>query len=91
MPKFYYVARNRAGVKETGKVEAPSQDDAVAIIQSKSLTVVSFTRTAAPFVCLFTYIKISSRKTMPINTMFFSFILNCPTNAILYGTVGVFF
>lgn len=41
MPKFYYVARNRAGVKETGKVEAPSQDDAVAIIQSKSLTVVN--------------------------------------------------
>lgn len=41
MPKFYYVARNRSGVKETGTEEALSQDDAVARIQSKGLIVVN--------------------------------------------------
>lgn len=41
MPKFYYVARNRSGAKDTGTVEALNQDEAVTIIQSKGLIVVN--------------------------------------------------
>jgi len=41
MPKFYYVARNRSGVKETGTEEALNQDDVVTKIQSKGLIVVN--------------------------------------------------
>jgi len=41
MPKFYYVARNRSGAKDTGTVEASNQDEAVIIIQSKGLIVVN--------------------------------------------------
>jgi type IV pilus assembly protein PilC len=41
MPKFYYVARNRTGVKETGTEEALNQEDAVTKIQSKGLIVVN--------------------------------------------------
>jgi type IV pilus assembly protein PilC len=41
MPKFYYIARNSVGVKETGIEEALSQEDAVAKIQSKGLIVVN--------------------------------------------------
>lgn len=41
MPKFYYVARNRSGVKETGTAEALNQDDAVTKIQSSGLIVVN--------------------------------------------------
>ncbi|PIQ87847.1 MAG: type II secretion system protein F, partial [Candidatus Omnitrophica bacterium CG11_big_fil_rev_8_21_14_0_20_43_6] len=41
MPKFYYVARNRSGVKETGAEEGLNQDDAVTKIQSKGLIVVN--------------------------------------------------
>jgi len=41
MPKFYYIARNRAGVKETGIEEALTQEDAIAKVQSKGLIVVN--------------------------------------------------
>jgi len=41
MPKFYYVARNRAGVKETGIEEAPTQEEAIVKIQAKGLIVVN--------------------------------------------------
>lgn len=41
MPKFYYIARNRAGVKETGIEESLTQEDAVAKVQSKGLIVVN--------------------------------------------------
>ena len=41
MPKFYYVARNHAGVKETGSAEGTDQEDAVSKIQSKGLIVVN--------------------------------------------------
>ena len=41
MPKFYYIARNRAGVKETGIQEALTQEDAVAKVQAKGLVVVN--------------------------------------------------
>jgi type IV pilus assembly protein PilC len=41
MPKFYYIARNRAGIKETGIEEALTQEDAIAKIQFKGLTVVN--------------------------------------------------
>ena len=41
MPKFYYIARNRAGVKETGIEEALTQEDAVVKIQEKGLVVVN--------------------------------------------------
>ncbi len=41
MPKFYYVARNRSGVKVTGTEEALNQEDLVARIQSKGLIVVN--------------------------------------------------
>jgi type IV pilus assembly protein PilC len=41
MPKFYYIARNRAGVKETGIEESLTQEDAVAKIQAKGLIVVN--------------------------------------------------
>ena len=41
MPKFYYIARNRAGVKETGIEEALTQEDAVAKVQVKGLIVVN--------------------------------------------------
>jgi type IV pilus assembly protein PilC len=41
MPKFYYIARNRAGMKETGIEEALTQEDAIIKIQAKGLTVVN--------------------------------------------------
>ncbi|MDP2927558.1 MAG: type II secretion system F family protein [Candidatus Omnitrophota bacterium] len=41
MPKFYYIARNRAGVKETGVEEALTQEDAVVKVQAKGLVVVN--------------------------------------------------
>ncbi len=41
MPKFYYIARNRAGGKETGIEEASNQEDAVVRVQSKGLIVVN--------------------------------------------------
>jgi len=41
MPKFYYIARNRAGTKETGIEDAQTQEDAVAKIQAKELIVVN--------------------------------------------------
>lgn len=41
MPKFYYVARNRAGVKETGIEEGLTQEEAVVKIQAKGLIVVN--------------------------------------------------
>ncbi|HNW40049.1 MAG TPA: type II secretion system F family protein [Candidatus Omnitrophota bacterium] len=41
MPKFYYIARNRAGAKETGLQEALNQEDAVVKIQAKGLVVVN--------------------------------------------------
>ena len=41
MPKFYYIARNRAGVKETGIEEALTQEDAVLKAQAKGLVVVN--------------------------------------------------
>ncbi len=41
MPKFYYIARNRAGVKETGIEEALTQEDAIAKVQAKGLIVVN--------------------------------------------------
>jgi len=41
MPKFYYIARNRSGRKETGTEDAVSQEDVVNKIQSKGLIVVN--------------------------------------------------
>jgi type IV pilus assembly protein PilC len=41
MLKFYYIARNREGVKETGIQEALTQEEAVAKIQAKGLIVVN--------------------------------------------------
>ncbi|MDP2830792.1 MAG: type II secretion system F family protein, partial [Candidatus Omnitrophota bacterium] len=41
MARFYYIARNRAGVKETGIEEALTQEDAVVKIQAKGLIVVN--------------------------------------------------
>jgi len=41
MPKFYYIARNRSGDKETGTEVCSNQEDAVSKIQSRGLTVVS--------------------------------------------------
>jgi type IV pilus assembly protein PilC len=41
MPKYYYIARNRAGVKETGVEQALTQEDAVVKIQAKGLIVVN--------------------------------------------------
>jgi len=41
MPKFYYVARNRSGAKETGTEEALNQEEAVTKIQSKGLIIVN--------------------------------------------------
>ncbi len=41
MPKFYYIARSRAGLKETGIEDALTQEDAVLKIQSRGLTVVN--------------------------------------------------
>ncbi|MFA4934021.1 MAG: type II secretion system F family protein [Candidatus Omnitrophota bacterium] len=41
MPKFYYIARNRSGIKETGTEEGVSQEDVVNKIQSKGLVLVN--------------------------------------------------
>ncbi|MCX5699030.1 MAG: type II secretion system F family protein [Candidatus Omnitrophica bacterium] len=41
MGKFYYIARNSAGVKKTGVEEALTQEDVVAKIQDKGLIVVN--------------------------------------------------
>lgn len=41
MFKFYYVARNRTGAKETGTEEALTQEEVVAKIQAKGLIVVN--------------------------------------------------
>jgi len=41
MSKFYYIARNKSGVKETGTDEGASQEEVVSKIQSRGLIVVS--------------------------------------------------
>jgi type II secretory pathway component PulF len=41
MLRFYYIARNHTGIKETGIEEALTQEDALAKVQAKGLTVVS--------------------------------------------------
>jgi len=41
MAKFYYIARDHSGAKETGKEEGLNQEDAVSKIQSRGLIVVS--------------------------------------------------
>jgi len=41
MAKFYYIARNSSGIKETGSGEGLTQEDAVSKLQSRGLTVVS--------------------------------------------------
>ncbi len=41
MPKYYYIARNRTGAKETGTEEGATQEDVVNKIQSKGLIVVN--------------------------------------------------
>jgi type IV pilus assembly protein PilC len=41
MAKFSYIARTKNGTKETGMLEAPSRDEAIAILQRKELVVIS--------------------------------------------------
>jgi len=41
MPKFYYIARNSLGAKETGVEEALNQEEVVSKIQARGLIVVS--------------------------------------------------
>jgi type IV pilus assembly protein PilC len=41
MPRFYYIARNRLGAKETGMEESLTQEDAVIKIQSRGLVVIN--------------------------------------------------
>ena len=43
MPKYFYVARNKAGVKVNGAEEGVSQDEVISRLQSKDLLVVSIT------------------------------------------------
>jgi type IV pilus assembly protein PilC len=78
VPKFYYVARNRLGAKETGTEEGLSQDDVVTKIQSKGLIVVNIipestevsdTSSASNFTK--TKIRIKHGKATSIDLMFF--------------------
>jgi type IV pilus assembly protein PilC len=49
MPRFYYIARNRSGAKETGTEEGATQEEAVNKIQAKGLIVVNIIpETASP-------------------------------------------
>ena len=41
MPKFYYIARNRSGNKETGTEEGVTQEDVINKIQAKGLVIVN--------------------------------------------------
>ncbi|MFA5144983.1 MAG: type II secretion system F family protein [Candidatus Omnitrophota bacterium] len=41
MPKFFYIARNKSGDKETGLEDAGSQDEVIVKLQAKGLLVVS--------------------------------------------------
>jgi type IV pilus assembly protein PilC len=41
MPRFFYIARNKLGNKETGVEEAPTQEEALAQLQSKELIVIN--------------------------------------------------
>jgi len=41
MPKFYYIARNHLGAKETGVEEGLSQEDIVTKVQARGLTIVN--------------------------------------------------
>lgn len=50
MPKFYYIARDRAGVKESGTEEGITQEDVVNKIQSKGLIVVNIIPQSAELV-----------------------------------------
>ncbi|MBL7151161.1 MAG: type II secretion system F family protein [Candidatus Omnitrophica bacterium] len=41
MAKFFYIARDKAGRKETGVIEAPNQDDVISRLHAKALIVIS--------------------------------------------------
>ena len=41
MPKFYYIARNKAGKKDSGAQEAANQEDVISKLQAKDLIVIS--------------------------------------------------
>jgi len=41
MPRFYYIARNRSGNKETGTEEGVTQEDVINKIQAKGLVIVN--------------------------------------------------
>ncbi|MDI6606569.1 MAG: type II secretion system F family protein, partial [Candidatus Omnitrophota bacterium] len=41
MPKFFYIARDKAGKKDTGVIEGPDQEDVISRLQTKELLVVS--------------------------------------------------
>jgi len=44
MPKFSYIARTKDANRDTGIIEAPGQDEAVAILQRKNLIVTSIVK-----------------------------------------------
>ncbi len=41
MPRFFYIARDKSGKKDTGVIEAANQDEAVSRLQAKNLIIVS--------------------------------------------------
>jgi len=41
MPRFFYIARNRAGKKDTGAEEAATQEEAISRLQAKDLIIVN--------------------------------------------------
>jgi len=41
LPKYFYVARTRAGQKDSGVEEAPNQDEALSRLQSRDLLVIT--------------------------------------------------
>jgi type IV pilus assembly protein PilC len=41
VPKFFYIARDKAGKKDTGVIEGPDQEDVIGRLQAKELLVVS--------------------------------------------------
>lgn len=41
MPRFFYIARNRAGKKESGLEDASSQEEAISRLQARDLIVIS--------------------------------------------------
>ena len=47
MPLYSYVARTRQGRQEKGTVEAPNQDEAISMLQSQEMVVVSIIQGAA--------------------------------------------